>query len=81
LATVLYLRDIPAIRLVEEDLTHPDAPARLANLARVEPTLLVVDQQEADAFALRERFPRLRLVQRYPHPQGSMAFLLFEQQP
>ncbi|MFQ3660798.1 MAG: glycosyltransferase family 39 protein, partial [Chloroflexaceae bacterium] len=42
LATVLYLRDIPAIRLVEEDLTHPDAPARLANLARVEPTLLVV---------------------------------------
>ncbi|GEM_PF-928079 len=81
LATVLYLRDIPAIRLVEEDLTHPDAPERLANLARVEPTLLVVDQQEVDVFALRERFPRLRLVQRYPHPQGNMAFLLFEQQP
>ncbi len=81
LATVLYLRDVPAIRLVEEDLTHPDAPERLANLARVEPTLLVVDQQEVDVFALRERFPRLRLVQRYPHPQGNMAFLLFEQQP
>ncbi|MCX7790022.1 MAG: glycosyltransferase family 39 protein [Chloroflexaceae bacterium] len=81
LATLLYLGDVPAIRLAEVDLSAPDAPARLADLARKEPLLLVVDQQEADVFALNQRFPRLRLLQRYPHPGGEMAFLLFEQEP
>lgn len=78
LATLLYLGDVPAIRLAEVDLSQPDAPARLADLVRKEPVLLVVDQQEADVFALNERFPRLQLLQRYPHPGGRMAFLLFE---
>ncbi|MGB9632014.1 MAG: hypothetical protein ACPL8I_01675, partial [Chloroflexaceae bacterium] len=81
LATLLYLGDVPAIRLAEEDLSQTDAPARLADLARNEPVLLMVDQQETDVFALNERFPRLRLLQRYPHPGGRMAFLLFEQEP
>lgn len=80
LATLLYLGDEPAVRLAEVDLSAPDAPARLAELARKEPVLLVVDQQEADIFALNERFPHLRLLQRYPHPGGRMAFLLFEQE-
>lgn len=81
LATLLYLGDVPAIRLAEVDLSQPDAPARLADLVRKEPVLLVVDQQEADVFTLNERFPRLRLLRRYPHPGGRMAFLLFEQEP
>jgi len=81
LATLLYLGDTPAIRLTEVDLSAPDAPARLADLARNEAIVLVVDQQEVEGFALPERFPRLHLLRRYPHPGGAMAFLLFEQQP
>ncbi|MGQ9926412.1 MAG: hypothetical protein ACUVS4_06030 [Chloroflexaceae bacterium] len=81
LATLLYLRDTPTIRLTEEDLSTPDAPAHLADLARNEALLLAVDEQEVEVFALRERFPRLQLLRRYSHPNGAMAFLLFEQQP
>ncbi len=79
LATLLYLSDVPAVRLAEVDLSAPDASARLADLVRKEPVLVVIDKQEAEAFAFNERFPDLRLLQRYPHPGGRMAFLLFEQ--
>jgi len=81
LATRIYLRDTPAVRFAELDLSAADAAARLANLAAGGPTVVVADRQVADAYALTERFPGLRLLRGYQNPDSPMQFLLFTPQP
>ncbi|MEN9937029.1 MAG: hypothetical protein RLZZ387_3608, partial [Chloroflexota bacterium] len=78
LATVLYLREDPSVRLVSVDLTQPDAAEQLRAAAQGRPLLVPLDEQEQQAFDVERRLPELAVRRVVESPGGTMRFYLYE---
>jgi hypothetical protein len=78
IAPQLYLRDNERVQFTILDVTAPDAAEQFHALARQQPTYILLDSREREAFAFSETFPSARLLATYENPLSAHAFYLFQ---
>lgn len=80
LAPQFYLRNNPHVRFALVDITTPDAPQQVQQLATERPTYLLLDEEEYQKLDFARRFPEAERLQVFENPLGTMRFYIYRMQ-